>query len=104
MAKLERQGFLALTQKVLGGAGVLGGIERADHILLGANFLRAQRHGRLQPVLGIPDDAAMNGGRDQKDEERRGQEAQSEQESIFDHGAAIGKKVDTGSAAMIKRA
>ncbi|MGO8026772.1 hypothetical protein, partial [Rhizobium leguminosarum] len=42
--------------------------------------------------------------RAQKDEEGRGQEAQSEKESIFDHGAAIGKKVDTRSAAMIKHA
>jgi hypothetical protein len=38
-------------------------------------------------------------GRNQKDEKGRGQEAQSEQKSVFDHGAAIDSKVDTGQSA-----
>ncbi|EGE58012.1 hypothetical protein RHECNPAF_3500065 [Rhizobium etli CNPAF512] len=89
VAQLKREGFFAFTQKILGGARVFGGIQGTHHVFLGADLLRAQRHRRFQPVFGIPDDAAVYGRRNQKDEEGRGQEAQSEQESVFDHGGAI---------------
>ena len=65
VAQLQSQRLVSLVHQLLLGAGVLGRIDSACKIPLGTHLLRADRHGRLETVLRVPDNPAVNGRRDQ---------------------------------------
>jgi hypothetical protein len=92
MLQLQGHGFFAFANQILRRACILGGVKRADHVLLRADFLRAERHRRTHTVLGVGDDTAVHGRRYEENQERRGQKAQSEQERVFDHGEATASR------------
>ncbi|MNT44759.1 hypothetical protein D3C72_1813000 [compost metagenome] len=87
----QRHALVALALQGLKHARVLGGIGGAGGILLRPHFLGAQRHGRLQALLGKAHDAAMNGRRDEKADDDRRQEAQGKEEREFNHELAVSK-------------
>ena len=75
LMQLKGDGFFALLRQGLFGLGVVCGVERAGHVLLRPDFAGAERHCCAQPLLGEPDDAAVNCRGNQENQEDSRQKA-----------------------------
>ncbi|WP_306180592.1 hypothetical protein [Rhizobium sp. AN73] len=85
VGEAKRGVFFPFGIQFLADLGVFGGIKGARHVLLGADFLRADGHCRAQTVFRIGNDAAMDRGRDQQGQQGCGEKTQSEKNGIFNH-------------------